>query len=202
MILGMRTNKCIQCGTDFAYEGIGAPRRLCSDFCRTKRRHANLKLRPLCVVEGCQNPRQYASGVCNACYVRQWRGGDLLQKPKPAYRSLSTHGYVRVSNSTHPLSSNSFVYEHRKVLYDAIGEGPHACHWCGTAVQWVKGRCVKGSLVPDHLDGDKTNNSLGNLVPACNRCNATRGLFMAWVRKHKDDPLLWQMYQDARPVSA
>ena len=51
---------------------------------------------------------------------------------------------------------------------------------------------------PCDLDGNKQNNSLSNLVPACNPCNSARGLFMAWVRAHKDDPYLWAMYEAAR----
>jgi hypothetical protein len=199
-----RTRDCEQCHESFTYEvGIGRDRRLCSDFCRTKKRHAASKTRPLCVVEGCHNNRSYSSGLCNACYVRGYRGGDAFVKPpvvKRAYRSVGTNGYVIVWDTTHPLSRGfgNGLFEHRKVLYDAIGPGPHPCHWCSVMVDWIVGKCVKGSLVPDHLDGNRVNNALSNLVPSCNRCNASRGSFMAWVREHKDDPILWEMYERAR----
>lgn len=64
------------------------------------------------------------------------------------------------------------VLEHRKVLYDAIGPGPHLCHWgCGKTLEWGG---LTGIIV-DHLDDNKLNNSAENLVPSCNHCNMYRG---------------------------
>lgn len=82
-------------------------------------------------------------------------------------------GYVMLlSQHSHPLADeDGKVYEHRKVLYDKIGPGPHECHWgCGKLLDWggVEGVCV------DHLDGDKENNSEKNLVPSCLPCNWSR----------------------------
>lgn len=195
----IRQRVCVQCDQGFSYEvSQGSDRSICSDFCRTQRRHAKAKAQPMCVVEGCQNLRSgHKSGICDSCYSRLRRTGTI-EKRAWKYRSTTSHGYIVVHDKTHGLSrSNGCVYEHRKVLFDAIGPGPHECHWCHIPVDWIKGRCLRGSLVPDHLDGNKTNNALSNLVPACNRCNATRGLFMAWVRKHQEDPWLWQMFKDS-----
>lgn len=38
----------------------------------------------------------------------------------------------------HPLVTNDRgqITEHRVVLYDAIGPGPHPCHWCGKLLDW------------------------------------------------------------------
>lgn len=194
-----RSATCLMCGDQFSWTSkfVGPARKFCSDFCRTKRRFQNAKTKPLCVVEGCSNPRMYKSGICNSCYYRKRRTGTL-NKRVWSYRSLSEHGYVVLRDKEHPLSTkDGLLYEHRKVLYDAIGPGEHSCYWCGTRVKWIKGRCVRGSLVPDHLDGDKQNNERSNLVPACNKCNATRGLFMSWVRRHRDDPWLWRMYVES-----
>lgn len=196
----LRIRTCKVCSEQFSYPiGRGSDRRICSDACRTRARHANAKAQPLCVVEGCANRRgSYSSGICNSCYCRLRRTGTL-EKRVWNYRSLSSHGYVCLFASDHPLSTpEGFVYEHRKVLYDAIGSGSHPCHWCKMPVEWHKRSLSKDSLIPDHLDGDKTNNSRENLVPACNRCNARRGMFMVWVTEHKDDPVLWDMYQQAQ----
>lgn len=199
-----RERLCEQCQRPFSYEiKTGSDRRLCSDACRTKRRHANAKAKPLCVVEGCSNRRGYASGICNACYTRLRRTGTLNRR-EYNYRSISSHGYVWVGGrKEHPLANvRGMLYEHRKVLYDAIGVGPHPCHWCGVEVNWRKSvgarLTMRGALLPDHLDGDKSNNAIVNLVPACVRCNGMRGLFMAWIREHKDDPWLWKMFSESK----
>lgn len=83
----------------------------------------------------------------------------------------------------HPLAGkNGYLSEHRKVLYEVIGDGPHRCHWCQAPVVWVKkaGRgTVRGSLVADHLDNNPLNNARENLVAACVGCNGTR-----WHKVH------------------
>jgi len=68
----------------------------------------------------------------------------------------------------HPLAKKGVVYEHRYVLYDAIGEGPHPCHHCGkNLVDW-------NVIYVDHLDTDRINNHISNLVPSCQSCNVKR----------------------------
>jgi hypothetical protein len=68
----------------------------------------------------------------------------------------------------HPLADrHGQVAEHRKVLYDAIGPGPHPCHWCGTGRDWGG---LNGINV-DHLDNDKLNNDVINLAVSCCGCN-------------------------------
>lgn len=72
-----------------------------------------------------------------------------------------------------PGSTRARVYSHRVVLYESIGPGEHACHWCGIVVGWDKSDGV-AALVPDHVDSEQTNNSPDNLVPACYGCNTMR----------------------------
>lgn len=76
-------------------------------------------------------------------------------------------GYVMLTGVyDHPLSNKAgVVAEHRKVLFDKIGPGPHPCHWCENALDWASGLCV------DHLDDQTGNNHPDNLVPSCLRCN-------------------------------
>lgn len=82
-------------------------------------------------------------------------------------RYLDSDGYAFLTGQQgHPLAyKNGSIAEHRKILYDAIGPGQHPCEWCGKLKEWGHG------LYVDHLDDDKTNNDLANLVPSCLRCN-------------------------------
>lgn len=89
-----------------------------------------------------------------------------------------TSPYKTIRLADHPLArSGGSVLLHRVVLYDAIGPGPHPCHWmnileCGQdALEWthdIYGICV------DHLDRNRRNNDVSNLVPACHSCNIRR----------------------------
>lgn len=112
---------------------------------------------------------------------------------------VQTGGYICTLAPEHPTAaSNGYAYEHRRVLFDAIGPGEHACFWCERVVRWDAERGDRSRLVVDHMDGNKKNNALENLKPSCHRCNATRGLFMSWVQKHKDDPFLSALFTTAQ----
>jgi len=65
-------------------------------------------------------------------------------------------------------------YVSRAVLYDEIGLGPHQCHWCFAAIDWLP-KADPAALQADHLDGDTMNDDPANLVQSCRRCNAARG---------------------------
>ena len=81
----------------------------------------------------------------------------------------------RMTNAKgHPIAPpGGVVAVARLVLYDKIGEGPHACHWCGTEIDWKLG-LVPGALIADHLNWDRNDDSPENLVPACLPCNTNR----------------------------
>lgn len=117
-----------------------------------------------------------ARGYCQTHYARWRRHGDPSichpNKVPVGARRLSSSGYIRVKSPGHPLCppSSAWVYEQRIVLYDSIGPGPHPCAWCGKAIDWGAGLDV------DHIDGDKENNLLENLAPACRSCNTSRAI--------------------------
>lgn len=77
------------------------------------------------------------------------------------------------------VEARKIIYQHREVLFDAIGYGPHHCHHCGMDINWNIGnnRTARshpgwgGILVVDHLDHDRSNNALSNLAPSCQPCN-------------------------------
>lgn len=89
--------------------------------------------------------------------------------------AIDRKGYVRVYAPNHPLTvgkTHLMVAEHRVVLYDTIGVGPHPCHWCGKpGLRWDD-----GTLCADHVNHIRWDNIWHNLVPSCRGCN---------VRRHK-----------------
>lgn len=132
--------------------------------------------------------------VCDRAFLRY----DSQIKSAQAYCSLkcraigywsdkeritTNYGYTR--NSGHPLADRyGVVGMHRVALYAVLGPGTHPCHHCGTPVTWSQGtRTAKGSLIVDHLDGNKRNNDVSNLVPSCQGCNSWR------TRRVQDDEL-------------
>lgn len=89
-------------------------------------------------------------------------------------------GYVLVYAPDHPLKTATqlHVYQHRVVLYDAIGDGPHSCHWCSKSLDWP-------SIEVDHLNSKRNDNRLSNLVVSCSGCNGRRGNAAAKATKRK-----------------
>ena len=130
-----------------------------------------------CPVEGCEKiletpaqARGHASG-----HARQGRKrGPIKKRKSMELRKKGSYinaGYVYLYGYYgHELASNrGVIAEHRKVLYDAIGPGPHNCWWCGrSGLVWDGSR---DGIRTDHLDGVTTNNLLQNLRPSCDSCN-------------------------------
>ena len=83
--------------------------------------------------------------------------------------------YMTKAMPSHPTAhADGRVRVHRAVLYDAIGPGVHKCNWCNSDLEWFADR--PRELIADHLDTNTWNNSPGNLVPSCFRCNGARRL--------------------------
>ena len=118
--------------------------------------------------------------------MRIRRNGDAAWKVRAGVRNptRTVAGYVLLSSPTHPLVGKSGTLgEHRIVLYEMIGAGPHACYWCGAVVRWNAGRGHKEMLVVDHLNEVKSDNQPSNLVPSCNDCNRARGAMLPFLRR-------------------
>lgn len=131
-----------------------------------------------CSVDACDGPL-YAKGYCVLHYSRMREGkpiGDGTRlKREWGTGGLNAYGYLVVNRPSHPLAtSQGKLLAHRGVLYDAIGEGPHPCHWCGKLLPW-QGYSAAHCINVDHLDFDRLNNKRENLVPSCLDCNTKRG---------------------------
>ena len=164
----MAEGTCSTCGASFTGR---ADKRFCSDDCRA-RAHA---ISPtLCAVTPCGRPsRNAAAALCGTHYFRSRRGGSFDRRHEPTGRSAHAAGYWLVYLPGHPLAhADGWAYEHRVVLYEAIGSGEHSCQWCGKPVTWdLTYPQSLDALVADHLDGDVAANRPDNLVPACGPCN-------------------------------
>jgi hypothetical protein len=108
--------------------------------------------------------------MCEAHYMRVLRHGTTASlQERLAERIQQSGGYVLRKAPGHPRSLGlARAYEHRIVFYDAHGEGPFKCNWCGAEVTWR-------TMHVDHLDDVKTNNDVLNLVASCAVCNQKRG---------------------------
>lgn len=132
-----------------------------------------------CSVDGCSGVVRYtALCLCQKHYFRQWRNGTVETKLQAKKRELGytrrqrvqidERGYQRLYEPLHPLcDSQGYVYEHRKVVFDAIGNSLCSCELCGRSVNW-------GNVHIDHIDNNPRNNIRHNLRPLCRSCNTRR----------------------------
>ena len=93
----------------------------------------------------------------------------MTRPPHPTgSRTTGIDGYVRVKLPGHPFARAGWVREHVLVLYAELGPGPHPCDGCGQPLEWDV------NLEVDHLDYDRSNNRIENLVAVCRGCNNRR----------------------------
>jgi hypothetical protein len=80
----------------------------------------------------------------------------------------------------HPLADKTgSVWEHRKVVYDRLGDTLPPCELCGKFLTWEIAHI-------DHIDVDTSNNDPANLRPLCSPCNTRRGVQMPqYMRKRR-----------------
>ncbi len=126
-----------------------------------------------CTVDGCSKPaRSSKSALCAMHYHRQYRHGDLRTANESSITASAGRRYRRLYRPGHPLADMSgVVYAHRLALYELIGEGAQACHWCGKTIAWLD---PDAYLQVDHLNGVGDDNRPENLVPSCGPCNSAR----------------------------
>jgi len=161
-----------------------------------------------CCVVGCnQKPRSGYSAYCETHYYRIRRNGHLNLLPM-SISHVTDNGYIKIKTKTHPLSDiRGWISIHRVVLFNSIGPGKHPCHWCGKEVNFDSAYPKDlMALVVDHVDCDKTNNDLSNLVPSCCECNlrrdkakhkkATQDKIGVWLEFNGERKILVQWAQD------
>lgn len=180
--------RCAGCGVAMDHEsGRGKATKYCGDVCRRTEAAKTRKTKtyPDCSVEGCSKPAtRKAAGMCETHYYRKRRTGMTALRPVILSNSVRTsadrrviaetvehsNGYLLNYAPDHPLSRGDHprVYQHRVVYYERHGAGPFDCHWCQRQVTWE-------TMHVDHVDDDKQNNDISNLVASCPACNQARG---------------------------
>lgn len=112
--------------------------------------------------------------LCEKHYARIRRRGRITTEAEDLGIRADlehSHGYVLQHYPNHPLATRrqkSRMYQHRVRYYDAHGDGPFNCHWCGCQVGW-------GDMHVDHLNAERADNRIENLVASCPKCNQKRG---------------------------
>lgn len=123
-----------------------------------------------CTAPACESlARSRTAAYCEMHYGRLRRLGSLELPPHPNLRHNA--GYILVYAPEHPLTqrhSSPREYEHRIRFYDAHGEGPFTCEWCGCGVTW-------DTMHVDHVNATPDDNRVENLVASCPPCNQARG---------------------------
>jgi hypothetical protein len=129
-----------------------------------------------CTEAGCTKPtRSRYATLCPMHYHRAYRHGSTATVATASGVSVSPgRKYKTKYVPTHPLASkHGIVYVHRMVLFNAIGYGPHACHYCQANIDWTR-RGEPNELQPDHVNNQGDDNRIENLVPCCRSCNTAR----------------------------
>lgn len=186
-----RSRVCPSCNEEFSYAyGTGRSRVLCGKRACYNRRHKDLTAKRFaalvvsCSAPDCKNKAtRVGSGLCENCYYRKRRTGST-DRPQIKGRYLTGSGYVKLLVPTHPLSdTKGLVSEHRKVMHDHTGGGDVPCHWCEDILSWSVHYRSPNAVVIDHLNENKSDNRLSNLVCSCTRCNRALGAMLPFIER-------------------
>ena len=178
---------CKFCGSAFSYENTrGMSRIYCSAKCRNKAKKEFLKIRSefgygTCVVEGCERPAtRKTEMMCEMHYGRIRRNGNTDGRViKGRYKTAA--GYIKVLDRYHVLADGyGLVFEHRLVAFEHHKGVCPKCFWCKKELSW-------DVAAVDHLDEDKENNEITNLVVTCNACNRARGAVLPFLARMDDE---------------
>lgn len=154
-----------------------------------------------CTVDDC-NREHSANGYCSLHDQRVKAHGSIdgdLNRNKPGEGTILETGYWADYDPPHPLArKNGMVLRHRKLLYEEVGPGWHQCHWCEDSVQWTVGFTTleDSPIVVDHVDEDRQNNDLTNLVVSCIPCNAGRRHLAFVLKKEIQSALISESLSD------
>lgn len=168
------TRSCKQCGAEFTFstKGRGLARLHCSPSCAglSERSARAAKCSDLnCCVSGCDRPVYRAKQKLCAMHDSRLRRTGSVDGRQVRETVGHTGGYLQSWAPGHPLArSSKRVYQHRVVYYAHHGDGPFACFHCGVEVTW-------DDLNIDHLNDDRADNRIDNLVASCPPCNRIRG---------------------------
>jgi len=136
---------------------------------RRLRREANPPKQ--CSVKGCEQMAA-ARGWCLRHYARWQRHGSPLAN-KHTGRRAEGRGYVTLKLPLHPRAGVSgYVREHDLIMERHIG------------------RLIKPHEVVHHIDGDVSNNSLGNLALMTRSQHASYHLWIRWGQPWESEVIL------------
>jgi hypothetical protein len=120
-------------------------------------------------------PNSYCSMECrsqNPCK------GQGRKRAEQGHRFVAgNHGYVYVKAYGHPMSGKSgWAYEHRMIVHAANSGICPPCFWCASPLSWSECHI-------DHLNENRTDNSIKNLRVSCSMCNRSRGCMLPFIQR-------------------
>lgn len=139
-----------------------------------------------CKIDGCEREARYRKDqICQMHYFRMRRTGSYqLNERKAVQRRVTPNGYVSIYAPGHPLANGrNFVFEHRAVMFERLGDQCAPCEMCGVSESWR-------TCHVDHIDNDRQNNCPKNLRILCRGCNVSRGFSEESFAKFSDVGLL------------